>query len=521
VARDVLKMTLAESRYELLTKLAAGGMGTVYVGRLRGAGGFRRLVAIKRAHPHLLEQPLFGRMLVKEAELASAIHHPNAVAVLDVEELDGELLLVMDYVDGVPLSRLLAACDPDEGDPVPPRVAVRIVQDVCAGLHACHTCCDDRGEPLGLVHRDVSPQNVLVGADGQARLSDFGIAKSLVHDDKLTQTGTVRGKTGYMAPEYALEGKLDQRSDVFAVGVVLWEALAGRRLYRGNTELETLRRLTEQDAPLISSAAPWLGSALDDVLTTALRRDPDLRFRSAEALGRALEEAAQLDGLIGRHREVADEVETRFGAELLERRKAINTQGPVQLEAEGDTTGTITAAMGDATGGEAEDTAEAAPAWLAEGPSTLEASTLLPVPTSRPPPPARRRFVGWLAAAGLAAGASAVVSALVADSPLEARPGLLRLGAIPEPAAPARDDPTASATTSADAAPAESTEPEPEPTAMPPPRPITQSAPPSPTPTPKAPPAPSPAPPPSKPGLEAKTNPYAGKKGAQDNPFAP
>ena len=413
-------MTLAESRYELLTKLAAGGMGTVYVGRLRGAAGFRRLVAIKRAHPHLLEQPSFSRMLIKEAELASAIHHPNAVAVQDVEELDGELLLIMDYVDGVPLSRLLAVCDPDEGDPVPPRVAVRIVCDVCAGLHACHTCTDELGEPLDLVHRDVSPQNVLVGADGQARLTDFGIAKSLVRDDKLTQTGTIRGKTGYMAPEYATSGELDQRSDVFAVGVVLWETLAGRRLFRGATELETLRRLTEQDAPPLSSAAPWVGSALDDVIATALRRDPEGRFRTAEAFARALEEAARGEGLMGRHREVADAIEGRFGAELLERRTTIHTRASVAPESEGTGTGTVTAAMGDGEGTEGHDldTGAADP----QGPSTLEASTLVPADAATPV--LTRRLIGGIAVVALVATGGVARLLVGSPSPLRARPAL-------------------------------------------------------------------------------------------------
>ncbi|HHH31633.1 MAG TPA: serine/threonine protein kinase [Polyangiaceae bacterium] len=514
-------MTLAQSRYELLTKLAAGGMGTVYVGRLRGAAGFRRLVAIKRAHPHLLEQPSFSRMLIKEAELASAIHHPNAVAVQDVEELDGELLLIMDYVDGVPLSRLLAACDPKEDDPVPPRVAVRIIADICAGLHACHTCTDEMGEPLGLVHRDVSPQNVLVGADGQARLTDFGIAKSLVRDDKLTQTGTIRGKSGYMAPEYATDGRLDQRSDVFAVGVVLWETLAGRRLFRGSTELETLRHLTEKDAPLVSSAAPWVGTALDDVIATALRRDPERRFRSAEALGRALEEAARGEGLMGRHREVAEEVDGRFGTELAERRAAIHTRASVAPGPQ-EATGTITAAM--------DDVDEPDPLLddeMGRGPSTLEASTLVPAGSSTRPAAARRRFVGWIAALAMVAVGVAAATALLdgAPSPLAAQPALPQLDVVVEPGdtesepmAPSAPASSTEAGTTEDVDPTTG-EPTPPPvaTAPSPPPPPAVLPPPAKTPPPR-PPAPTP---PEPSGLEAKSNPYTTTPGAKDNPFKP
>src|ERR1700722_15465734 len=163
------------SRYELLAKIAAGGMATVYVGRLRGSAGFSRTVAIKRAHPHLLEDPAYKAMLVDEAHLASRLHHPNVVAVLDVEELGGELSLVMDYVEGAALSDLT-----DRGRAqdrrLPARIAVRVALDACAGLHPAHELCDEDGKPLRLVHRDVSPHNILVGLAGMARLSDFGIA---------------------------------------------------------------------------------------------------------------------------------------------------------------------------------------------------------------------------------------------------------------------------------------------------------------------------------------------------------
>src|SRR5262245_40221506 len=150
------------SRYELLTKIAAGGMAMVYVGRLRGAAGFWRLCAIKRAHPHLVEDPELRRSLIAEARLASRIQHPNVVPISDVEELEGELLLVMDYVEGAALSELIRHAS-DAGRRLPPRVVVRVVLDACAGLAAAHDLKDENGTPLGLVHRDVSPQNVLVG----------------------------------------------------------------------------------------------------------------------------------------------------------------------------------------------------------------------------------------------------------------------------------------------------------------------------------------------------------------------
>src|SRR5262245_59776593 len=157
----------SSSRYELLVKIASGGMATVYVGRLRGAAGVWRLVAIKRAHPHLIEDASFKRMLIDEARLASRVHHPDILAVPDVEEFEGELRLVMDSVEGAALSELLAKSAEDQRR-LPPRIAVRIALDACAGLHAAHELTDERGAPLRLVHRDISPHNILVGVDGVA-----------------------------------------------------------------------------------------------------------------------------------------------------------------------------------------------------------------------------------------------------------------------------------------------------------------------------------------------------------------
>lgn len=318
--RDRSGRRIAASRYDLLLKIAAGGMATVYVGRQRGAAGFWRLVAIKRAHAHLLEDPQFRQMLIQEAQLASRIHHPNVVGVKDVEELDEELLLVMDYVEGVTLAALVQAC---QAEPLPARAAVRIVLDAAAGLHAAHSLRDDDDVPLGLIHRDVSPQNVLIGVDGAARLSDFGIAKCMQSRRDATTTGVLRGKLGYMAPEYILSQPLEARSDVFALGVVAWEALTGRRLFRGDNEVATMKLVTDQEAPAVSEAAPWVGTRLDDVVARALAKDPKERFDSAQHFATALDKAARRGDLIGPHSEVAAIVSELFAAELDERRARV------------------------------------------------------------------------------------------------------------------------------------------------------------------------------------------------------
>jgi serine/threonine-protein kinase len=300
-----------------LAKIASGGMATVYVGRLRGSAGFSRTVAIKRAHPHLLEDPTYRTMLVEEARVTAKLHHPNVVAVLDVEELAGELSLVMDYVEGTSLFDLIEAGRAVKR-PLPPRIAVRVALDACAGLHAAHTLCDEDGRPLHLVHRDVSPHNILVGVDGVARLSDFGIAKHA--EGAATTTGVLKGKLSYMAPEYLEQTHLDARSDVFSLGVVVWEALADQKLFRGQTELETFKKVIATDVPPISSVAPWVNTRFDDLLASALARSPDDRFQTAQAFGTALETAARRYDMIASASEVGAYVQDLCGPALTERR---------------------------------------------------------------------------------------------------------------------------------------------------------------------------------------------------------
>ncbi|MFO0590754.1 MAG: protein kinase [Polyangiaceae bacterium] len=257
-------------------------------------------------------------MLVEEACLASRIHHPNVVAVLDVEQMDDHLLLVMDYIEGASLADILAV----KGEAVASAPAVRIALDACAGCSAAHELTDAAGKPLQIVHRDVSPQNLLVGIDGVSRLTDFGIAKSTQHASTTT-TGALKGKLAYMAPEYVDGEPPDQRSDVFGLGVVIWEALANRRLFRGETEVDTLKRIVNAEAPLFSTVAPAVGVELDPVLAAALAKDPEQRFPSAKALGTALEIAAKRADMIASAEEVGAFVQGLFESPLSERRRLI------------------------------------------------------------------------------------------------------------------------------------------------------------------------------------------------------
>lgn len=231
-------------RYEVLTTIAKGGMATVYAARATGVAGFERIVAIKVLHPHMAHEEEFISMFLDEARLAARIRNPNVVATLDISDSEGDgFFIVMDYVEGDHLGALLRESKKLE-QRVDPPVACRIVLDALSGLAAAHGLKDDSGEPVMLVHRDVSPHNIIVGVDGISRLTDFGIAKADVRLSS-TREGQFKGKVAYMSPQQAKYGAADQRADLFSLGVVLWETLTGRRLFLGETNADTLYRILE------------------------------------------------------------------------------------------------------------------------------------------------------------------------------------------------------------------------------------------------------------------------------------
>ena len=278
---------LVVGRYSLHGKLASGGMASVHLGRVEGAAGFVRTVAIKRLHPHFAEDPEFASMFVNEARLAARIKHPNVVPTVDVVQEGGELFLVMEYIEGEALSTLMRLAK----GVVPIDVGVGILVGALRGLHAAHTAKNEQGEPLGLVHRDVSPQNVMVGTDGAPRVLDFGVAKAIGYGNT-TRSGQLKGKVAYFAPEQ-IEGKAPTRQvDIFAAGVLLWEVLAGRRLFAADNEAATLARIMALEVPPISTVREGVPRALDAVLAKALARAPADRFASAEEMADAIEAAS-------------------------------------------------------------------------------------------------------------------------------------------------------------------------------------------------------------------------------------
>ena len=278
-------------RYALYERFAQGGMATVHFARLLGPTGFSRTVAIKQLHGHLAEQPEFVSMLIDEAHLAARVRHPNVVQTLDVIAVLGELFVVLDYVHGESFSRLVRAAT-DAGERIEPSIVVAILFDVLQGLHAAHEAKDSAGVPLDIVHRDVSPQNILVGTDGVARVIDFGVAKARgrLHTSR---TGQLKGKLAYMAPEQ-IHGKVSQRSDVFSAAVVLWEGLTGRRLFAADDEGATVGRLLMETIDPPTKHAPDLSPQLSDVVMRGLARDPNERFASARDMAIALESSIAL-----------------------------------------------------------------------------------------------------------------------------------------------------------------------------------------------------------------------------------
>ena len=274
-------------RYALYNEIAAGGMATIHLGRLLGPVGFARTVAVKRLHPQFAKDPEFVSMFLDEARLAARVQHPNVVATIDVVATDGELFLIMDYVRGESLSKILRAVR-KQNRRVPPRIAAAIMCGFLHGLHAAHEAKNERGEPLGLVHRDVSPQNVLVGSDGIARVLDFGIAKAAGRI-QVTRDGQIKGKLAYMPPEQLAGRDLSRAVDIYASAVVMWETLTAERLFKGDTEAETLAKILRDPVPPPSTIVPNLPAGFDAALLKALSREVSKRHATAKELALELE----------------------------------------------------------------------------------------------------------------------------------------------------------------------------------------------------------------------------------------
>ena len=287
-------------------------MATVWVGRVRD--GSEQLVALKRAHPHVKADQKAYDAMIREANLAARVRHPNVVGVLDVDQVDGDLVIVLDYVEGCTLRLLSNRLE--EQRVLRPREMIRVLLDIAAGLHAAHQ--------VGLIHRDISPSNILIGSDGVARLADFGIAKAQFEgsEGERTATGILKGKLAYMAPEYLMYQRVDASSDLFSFAVVAWESLTGRRLFKGDSDLETLAKIADAEIRPISKEVREL-AAFDRMFARALAKIPEDRHASVEEFAYELESIARGYDLVASHRDVSALVELIAAPELGERRRLL------------------------------------------------------------------------------------------------------------------------------------------------------------------------------------------------------
>ena len=307
-------------KYEVLARLATGGAASIFLARQPGAAGFNKLVCLKTLLPERASDADFVRMFLDEARLAARLHHPNCVQIYDLGRVDNVYYISMEYIFGETLWNLLTTVTRLK-TPLPPAHVAAIVANVCDGLHHAHELKDKSGKAFNLVHRDVSPQNVMVGFEGQTKVVDFGIAKAET-DRPPTVAGIVKGKFSYMSPEQITGNPVDRRSDIYSLGIVMFECLASRRLYRGDTPEEIARLILEHRAPRLRDVVPDIPEALDDICARALSRQPTRRFQSALAMAMAIREYLDSIRFNGNANAIARLMEDRFGEVVARRRDA-------------------------------------------------------------------------------------------------------------------------------------------------------------------------------------------------------
>ena len=277
---------MAEQRYRVIERLEAGGMAEVFVGEATGAQGFKKRVAIKRVLPHLAQNKRFISMFLDEARLGARLNHANIVTVFDIGAADNTYFIVMELVDGANLKTIMETLR-KQGRRFPVKAAIFICMEACRGLSYAHELQDDDGVDLQIVHRDISPPNIMITKRGEIKVADFGLAKASTQLEK-TDPGVVKGKFSYLSPEAALGEHVDARTDVFAMGIVLWEMIAGRRLFLGETDFQTVKLVQQAEVPSLQKINPEADKAFEVVLGKALARDPKDRYQSARDLGDAL-----------------------------------------------------------------------------------------------------------------------------------------------------------------------------------------------------------------------------------------
>ena len=461
---DEVKPGLSLGRYEFLLPIARGGMAAVWAARARGARGFQRTVAIKTMLPTLSADPHFETMFLDEARIASRIRHPNVVEIVDLGEQDSLLYIVMEWIDGEPLSTLMRKAGTD--GQLPMGISARIMADTCAGLHAAHELRDDDGGVVGLVHRDISPQNIMVSYDGIVKLLDFGVAKAAGNSTVETAAGHVKGKIAYMAPEQVLGERVDRRTDVFACGIVLYQITTGRHPFRGEVDAATLHNVLRRDVPsprhFVSDCPP----RLHQIVMKALQRDREKRFQTAAEMANELEELARVGGTRTTTLQVAEFIRASTGS-IGEERRGMLKKALQDADGRQSSTAAMLATAADpvqhtpASGShiiKAGDT----PAGLDSTHSSVSIAGALSTTgsslSSEPPPATRRRMVGGAIVIGVVAAVCIPLIGLALLRPRENPPATpaQQPATSAEASASALAVATAPASTPVDSAPSES-----------------------------------------------------------------
>ena len=337
-AESILRAGYRLDRYELLCPIATGGMATVWLARLRGKRGFEKLFAVKTIRTELVDDARFQEMFLDEARIASGIQHPNVAQILDLGEQQDVLFIVMEWVDGDSLAKVRKLVT-KRGHRLPVGVVLRVLADASAGVHAAHEMRDDKGDPLEIVHRDVSLQNILVASSGAVKVIDFGIAKAHGRKQGETRTGVVKGKIQYMAPEQVQKGKsVDRRTDVWALGVCLHELVTGRLPYDGDDDVEVIRKLMTDEPPPLAEGLP---EGIVRVLERSMALDVDSRFPTAAGMQRALEAAMKEMGESTTSEDVAAFLRSEL-PELAQRRKELLNKAVEEARDRGVSSGSET-----------------------------------------------------------------------------------------------------------------------------------------------------------------------------------
>jgi serine/threonine protein kinase len=371
-------------RYVLLDRIGVGGMAEVFQAVMPGVEGFQRTFVVKRILAERAQSPYFVDMFVQEARINAVLHHPNIVQVFDFGQVGGTYFLAMEYVRGRDVAEILRRLR-RQGRLCPIGVAAYIAREVAVALAYAHALCGPDGQPLHIVHRDVSPSNIMCPRTGGVKLLDFGIAKTVGESEvEKTGVGLFKGKISYIAPERIKEQPVDGRSDLFSLGIVLWELLAGRKLFRGKSEFDTLKNVAQMPVPLPSSLRPEVPPELDRIVARALARDPGDRFATGTELAEALD--GVLETLRHQARALPDLLHELFGAELATRQ--IPTTGPAAELLAAATTETSAASAPRTRSGSAalEDysisigtaaPARPKPGWMSYAAASIGTATLL------------------------------------------------------------------------------------------------------------------------------------------------